>query len=173
MDFVLLPIIFDDLSELAWFDLSMAELPNFLIAGGKNTPLQVSNEAFAINQNETEAKNSLPEPLFGSVTFGNIFCGGKGADFSARKKCFIYQENGAWTAMNEELMKPRFGATSYVFSNGSVWIMGGSGDKSTEIFDGVQWNLGPELPRTLSQHCLVALENDNFLIIGGKFTLQF
>ena len=47
-------------------------------------------------------------------------------------------------------------------------MFGGSSNASLESFDGSNWNLEFKLPRTLSQHCLVHLKNEFFLVIGGK-----
>ena len=49
-----------------------------------------------------------------------------------------------------------------------IWMFGGSSNASLESFDGSNWNLEFKLPRTLSQHCVVHLKNEFFLVIGGK-----
>ena len=169
-----------DLSDPDELEVSLSlELPRLLVAGGRKDELHVSSLVHIISQNESsQLSNSLPVTLYGSATLTRendnpVMCGGKTSYYERTSTCFSYQrDSSAWTDMDLPMIKPRYGAKSvFLQDSQSFWVLGGANDKSTEIFNGTNWQLGPELPRSLSKFCLIDLQDGSFMIIGGKLKL--
>ena len=92
-----------------------AELPDILIVGGVNNPLdfKVTDAAYLINQNTSEILANYPFPIYGSVgvPFSDLptICGGKsGRGEVEKRQCFQYEIlNDTWKLLSN-LQEPRF-----------------------------------------------------------------
>ncbi len=105
----------------------------------------------------------------GLVSGGSpLVCGG----VSDSRFCYIIGSQG----VKAKLIEARFGAASVVINNGkTLWITGGQSLqnhgsllKTSELITlGFATDKGPELPRPMSEHCMVAINSTTIMIVGG------
>ena len=92
-------------------------------------------------------------------------------------QCFKYEtKEKDWTEI-ANLNVARKNAASLTLKD-EFWILGGESrmqiEKSTEILDKDEngtlvWRMGPEMPYSLTGHCVVQLSKNKFFLIGGLF----
>ena len=163
--------------------LNFTTLPPILVIGTDNIN-DDSSEVVNFSEDELEALPpqfpvKVRDPtgdIFGGVPF---VCGG--FDVVTRRKsdkCFKLSSDLDWIP-SPSLNKAREGAASVVVRGrgDSLWITGGKSDDrtegSTEVLasDGNEWEPGPTLPKEvqgLTGHCMLALNEHEVMIIGGK-----
>ena len=145
--------------------------PQILVLGGRNQEENGLEKSYIFNQNETIKLPDLPDGIYGSTMVLHngkpLVCGGKKSNGETTSNCFQYVEE-SWKEF-PSLENPRIGAKMMSYET-KLLITGGGNDLSTELFNGDSWVAGPQMLRSLSQHCIVPLEDNegNFLLIGGK-----
>lgn len=100
-----------------------------------------------------------------------VICGGN-AGAVVTSVCYAYDpNNNAWDyagAMAQE----RTRAAAATMSGDKMLVAGGkSGEnllKTTEIFDGSNFAAGPDIPVSVTEHCLVRLAGEKFFLAGGR-----
>ena len=143
--------------------LSLHDFDGYLILGNNTNPA---------------CKHNINYPLLNGVDGatgaffpGNkpLICGGSLNNGSYLKECYVlgYSEVAAF------MTEPRAFASSVVLTTQpAIWVIGGWNGKSrlqsTEVISHKGSNPGPSLPNALSKACVVTVETDQILILGGQ-----
>ena len=109
-----------------------------------------------------------PQRAGGGLLDNNpVLCGGNNFD----TECYAYNKASNTWQLHANLVKGRHLFAAAIFKE-ALWVTGGYGGgrlDSTEIIatDGTV-TAGPTLPDTRHGHCMVVLNDDEFMILGSK-----
>ena len=89
-------------------------------------------------------------------------------------------DNNEWNLVNSTLTCPRWGASSVILNNGTVWVLGGNPDSSSseeclgtaassEIYNSnkEEFEISAILPEPMVYHCTVKLDEDHIFVVNG------
>ena len=99
-----------------------------------------------------------------------VMCGGKdSSSFYPRDDCTVIGEHG--TTSFQMILKGRVHASSVKLNHTTMWITGGryyNVENTTEYVTANKATKGIDLPFAVEEHCMVKLEPNIFLLIGGR-----
>jgi len=90
---------------------------------------------------------------------GPMLCGG------GNYSCYLLEKYGTWKEV-KSMTTPRTRAAAVDIDAG-WWVTGGSGDESTELWDGENWRSSVNLPKPLDGHCMVKINSSHVFITAG------
>ena len=85
--------------------------------------------------------------------------------------CLTLDASVTWSSY-PSLSTARKRASGIVWDDDSIWVTGGRDSantvlRSTETFNGVEFEAGPDMPEPYEFHCVVKVSESNAMVIGG------
>lgn len=164
-----------------WMHIYDTENPGLLLLTGQLSDNELSNQTVIKSLTpESEACESVPNfPIAmkgGVITVFNKrvkVCGGIDGKRRYIQEC--YSLNEEWTFYLNMVMARAFASAVNVPEEG-WWVTGGESEDgeilySTDLLsiEGTEkFAPGPNLPQTLSRHCIVRMKGSKFMLVGGQ-----
>jgi len=151
------------------------------VAVGANQASDPASEVITFSQESLKVEEYplLVEGPFGGYVGAEripVICGGRDFKHGRQRtsQCFALKETNAWTEV-AALPTPLSHAAAATV-NDELWVFGGHSDRNIEsgvwAFDGESWRQVTSMPRGLTDHCVVRVDEEKVLVLGGIRTSQ-
>jgi len=149
-----------------------------LITGGKNSyPIEgYLNDVELINpwvdENKCTKPPDFPLRIDSPTGTNTLICGGRIDGVASTNRCFNLDES-QWNEMNN-MIEPRWGASTIRLENGSMWVTGGSDGSvatsyTTEIQPDLQgpFDISVNIPNPMFLHCSSKINETHIFLAAG------